>query len=46
MLHNWKRQIREKEDGAFPGKGKMSPQEAEVKALKKEIARLKEEHDI
>lgn len=46
MLHNWKRTIKEKEEGAFPGKGKMGPHEAELKALKKEIARLTEERDI
>ena len=46
MLHNWKRKLKEKEDGAFPGKGRLSPQGAEVKDLKKEIARLKEERDI
>lgn len=46
MLNNWKNQLREKSDNAFPGKGKLSPQEAEVRDLKKEIARLKEERDI
>jgi len=29
MLNNWKRTIKEKEDGTFPGKGKMIPHEAE-----------------
>ena len=46
MLHNWKRVFREKEGRAFPGKGRLTPQEAEVRALKREIARLKEERDI
>ena len=46
MLHNWKRALKDKEAGAFPGKGRLSPQEAEVQNLKKEIARLKEERDI
>jgi len=46
MLHNWKRKLQDKKDNAFPGKGKLSPQEAEVRDLKKEIARLKEERDI
>jgi len=46
MLHNWKRKLLDKSENAFPGKGKISPQEAEVRDLKKEIARLKEERDI
>lgn len=46
MLHNWKRAIKEKEEEAFPGKGKMGPHESELKALRKEIARLQEERDI
>jgi transposase len=46
MLHNWKRKLQDKNENAFPGKGRLSPQEAEVKDLKKEIARLKEERDI
>jgi len=46
MLHNWKRKLQDKNDNAFPGKGRLSPQEAEVRDLKKEIARLKEERDI
>jgi len=46
MLHNWKRKLQDKKDNAFPGKGRLSPQESEVRDLKKEIARLKEERDI
>jgi transposase len=46
MLHTWKRKIEEKAEVAFPGKGRLRPQEAEVRDLKKEIARLKEEIDI
>lgn len=46
MLYNWKRKLQDKNENAFPGKGKISPQESEVKDLKKEIARLKEERDI
>jgi transposase len=46
MLHNWKKVLKDKECGAFPGKGKMGPHEAEVKALRKEIVKLTEERDI
>jgi transposase len=46
LLHKWKRQIKERQDNVFPGKGKLSPAEAEVRELQKEIARLKEERDI
>jgi transposase len=46
MLHTWKRTYQDKNDNAFPGKGKLSLQETEVRDLKKEIARLKEERDI
>jgi transposase len=41
MLHNWKRALQDKRENAFPGKGKLRPEEVEVKDLKKEIARLK-----
>ena len=46
MLHNWKRNLQDKNENAFPGKGRLIPEEVEVKDLKKEIARLKEERDI
>lgn len=46
LLHKWKRQIKERHDNVFPGKGKLSPAEAEVRELQKEIVRLKEERDI
>ncbi len=46
MLHNWKAKLLKDKDQAFPGNGKLSPHDQEVKALKREIARLKEERDI
>lgn len=45
MLHNWKKAFRERTE-AFPGKGKLSAHESEIRALKREISRLKEERDI
>ncbi|MCX6153697.1 MAG: transposase [Candidatus Kapabacteria bacterium] len=46
LLSKWKSRLQAKETGAFPGKGKLSPQEEEIRYLKKENARLSQERDI
>jgi transposase len=43
-LSAWVREVREAGEKAFPGKGK--PRDAELTALKRELARVKKERDF
>ena len=45
-LYKWKRAYLEDQHDAFPGKGKMKPEEEELKNLKKELTIVKMERDI
>lgn len=46
-LYKWHEQLVAKgDDSAFPGSGRRRGPDAELAALKREIARLKEENDI
>ena len=46
-LHEWRHQVSQKADQAFPGAGRKSPNtNNELALLKKENARLREERDI
>jgi len=46
LLHLWRRKFLVEGDKAFIGKGRVAPQEAEIRRLRKELARVKEERDI
>lgn len=46
VLHRWKRQLTEDGSQAFPGKGKLSPQEEELRRLRRELEQAKEDRDI
>ncbi len=50
MLREWRRQARERADSApadvFPGNGKLTSQDEELRRLRREVAQLKEERDI
>ena len=46
IISRWRRQFREHEDDAFPGKGYQTPEDEEIRRLKKELADVKEERDI
>ena len=46
LLYRWRRQAREDGEEAFPGKGKQTPQEAELSRLKAENRRLRQEREI
>jgi transposase len=46
MLGNWKRQYLRNQEGSFPGKGHIMPEDKEFQRLKREYADLKEERDI
>jgi putative transposase len=46
MLSRWKKEYQEDREHAFPGKGRMMPEELELHQLKKRIARLMREAGI
>ena len=45
-LHNWKKAFLEDSRSCFPGNGKVTEHEAEVRRLKQELKLVKEERDI
>jgi len=45
-LHKWKKAYLEDQQHAFPGKGKMKPEEEEIRRLKKELVTATMERDI
>jgi transposase len=45
-LYRWKREFTTEEKGAFPGKGRLSPQEEELRRLRRELAEAKEDSEI
>ena len=46
VLRKWVREAAEDPQQAFPGKGVMKPEQAEIERLKKEVAKLRMERDI
>ena len=46
LLHLWRRKFLAKGDKAFIGKGRVTAEEAEIKGLRKELEKVKEERDI
>ena len=46
VLRKWVREAAQDPQEAFPGKGVMKPEQAEIERLKKEVAKLKQERDI
>jgi len=45
-LYKWRRQFLADGEDAFPGQGKLTPADEEIRRLRRELARLKEERDI
>ena len=45
-LHNWKKKYLEDKENAFPGKGRLKPEDEELRRLKKELKTVKMERDI
>jgi transposase len=45
-LHKWKKDYLSDQQNAFPGKGKMKPEEEELRRLEKELKRVKLENEI
>lgn len=46
LLHKWKRQYLEDEKSAFPGKGNLTPEDEELRRLKRKLTDVTEERDI
>jgi len=46
MLSRWRKEYLEGREHAFPGKGRMKPEEAELHQLKRRIADLEQEREI
>jgi len=46
MLHRWKKQLSEQGAGAFVGTGNLTPEQAELQQLRRELADVTEERDI
>lgn len=45
-LHRWRRELKGEGSEAFPGKGRLSPQEEELRRLRRELAQAKEDREI
>lgn len=45
-LYHWKRELTKEGSDAFPGKGRLSPQEDELRRLRRELEQVKEDREI
>jgi transposase len=46
LLHGWRRKYLAQGDKAFVGKGRVKPEEVEIRGLRKALEKVKEERDI
>ena len=46
VLYKWRDQLLADPDHAFPGKGNLKPEDAELRQLRRELDLVKEERDI
>ena len=46
LLHRWKKKYEEGEIDPFPGQGRLSPEDGELRRLRRENKRLRMEHEI
>jgi transposase len=46
IISHWKKQLKDKGDGAFPGTGHLSDRDEEVRRLQRELGRVSRERDI
>jgi transposase len=46
LLGRWRKEIEQGRTGAFPGKGKLRPEQEELRRLQRELARVTEEREI
>jgi transposase len=45
-LYRWKRKLAEEDENAFPGHGRLSPEQERVRQLEREVEILRQELDI
>jgi transposase len=45
-LHRWKRELSLEGSEAFPGKGRLAPQEEELRRLRRALAQAEQDRDI
>jgi transposase len=45
-LHRWRREFQGDGNGAFPGKGNLTPQDEQLRHLERELKNVSEERDI
>jgi transposase len=46
LLHLWRRKLLKDGDKAFTGKGRVKPENAEIRKLRKDLEKAREERDI
>jgi transposase len=46
ILYRWIKQYREDPGNSFPGKGRLKPEDEELRRLRRELTDVKEERDI
>jgi transposase len=46
LLYRWKRQVEAEPTDAFPGHGRMKPEQEELQRLRREVATVREERDF
>jgi transposase len=46
LLHLWRRRLLAQGDKAFVGRGRVRPEEAEIRALRKQLEKVRQERDI
>jgi len=46
VLYRWKRELIREQSEAFPGKGRLGPQEEELRRLRRELEQAKEDREI
>jgi transposase len=46
VLRRWKKEFAASPDNAFPGKGKLRPEDEELRRLRRNLERVTEERDI
>jgi transposase len=46
LLYKWKRELEADPTSAFPGKGKLKPEQEQLRQLQQELKRVTEERDI
>ena len=45
-ISRWKRELHKDGEQAFPGKGRLKPQDEQMRSLRREVERLRRERDI